>query len=249
MEFIKVPGSAESFFESGTIDVLAIVLLLAVLFVIRLYVRPRGGWSSHRHWRRPKGGPRSGPSLQRPFPFPSATDVADPAQQMHMISKVGFETVPLLNREEYRVYQVLERTVAERRDGYRLMAQTSLGEIIRPKEGLGTNTDRDLAYRSINSKRLDFAIFDRSGRLAVAIEYQGSGHYHAKSFMRDAVKKEALRKAGVPLLEVPTDFRSEELVQQVHRALPGHSPASSAHHSRTEPTVTAFPARGRPAAD
>ena len=80
--------------------------------------------------------------------------------------------------------------------------------------------DRDPAFRSINSKRLDFAIFDRSGRLVLAIEYQGSGHYHQKSFMRDAVKKEALRKAGVPLIEVPVHYNPNELTQSVLRALP-----------------------------
>ena len=72
---------------------------------------------------------------------------------------------------------------------------------------------------SINSKRLDFAVFDAEGTLILAIEYQGSGHYHEKSFIRDAVKKEALRKAGVPFLEVAKGSRPGELRERVQRIL------------------------------
>ena len=100
----------------------------------------------------------------------------------------------------------------------KLMAQTSLGEIIRPQMKTGSKEACDLAFRSINSKHLDVAIFDRSGRLTLAIEYQGSGHYH-----QTAVKKKALRKAGVSLLEVPVRFDPHELAEQVRRALPGPS--------------------------
>ena len=42
-------------------------------------------------------------------------------------------------------------------------------------------------------------------------EYHGSGHYHKQSFIRDAVKREALRKAGVPTLEVPERFKPADL--------------------------------------
>lgn len=86
------------------------------------------------------------------------------------------------------------------------MAQTSLGELIRPKSGTASEDDRSAAFASINSKRLDFAIIDRAGRLAVAVEYQGSGHHKGTAFMRDAVKREAIRRAGIPFIEVEPDF-------------------------------------------
>ncbi len=83
------------------------------------------------------------------------------------------------------------------------MAQTSLGEIIRPSNTKGTALDQEQAYAAINSKRVDFAFFDRFGRAILVVEYQGSGHYASTSFIRDAVKREALRKAGVAMIEVP----------------------------------------------
>lgn len=117
-----------------------------------------------------------------------------------------FEPVPLLNREEARLLPLLETTVREAGDGHRLMVQTSLGELIRPSQTQGTTEDRRRGFASINSKRLDFAIINRFGYLVLAIEYQGSGHFQTQSFMRDAVKREALRKTGIAMLEIPTRF-------------------------------------------
>jgi hypothetical protein len=140
---------------------------------------------------------------------PAPLNLRDPGQQMHAIAQVGFETVPLLNRSEARLLPALEAVVRKHGDGHRLMAQTCLGEILRPKGADLTDRQRDDAYFSVNAKRLDFAVFNRFGYLVVAIEYQGHAHYHATSFMRDAVKREALRKAGVPFLELEAGITPE----------------------------------------
>lgn len=133
-------------------------------------------------------------------------DSRDPLAQIDAVSRCAFESVPLLNREEARLLPLLETTVREAGDGHRLMVQTSLGELIRPSQTQGTTEDRRRGFASINSKRLDFAIINRFGYLVLAIEYQGSGHFQTQSFMRDAVKREALRKAGIAMLEIPTRF-------------------------------------------
>lgn len=145
--------------------------------------------------------------------------MANPHDQMDAIAAVEFEVSPLLNREEARLLPVLEAAVREVGNGHRVMAQTSLGEIIRPKDTSANRTLRDAAYASINSKRLDFAVFDRSGKLVAAIEYQGSGHYQNKAFLRDAVKREALRKAGVPYVEVQDRFAPGEVNSRLRAIL------------------------------
>jgi hypothetical protein len=159
--------------------------------------------------RRPRGRvaqARSGPTNGH---------IGDPATQMIWISQVGFEKVSLLNNEEARVLPVLEAAVRQFGQGHRVMAQVSLGEIIRPTATSGTTDARQNAYRSINSKRIDFGIFDRRGMLTAAIEYQGTGHYRDKTFMRDAVKREALRKAGVAYVEVRPGFVPDDLTAQI----------------------------------
>ncbi len=82
--------------------------------------------------------------------------------------------------------------------GYRVFAQTSLGEILK-------SSDHD-AFHSINSKRADILVIDAGGWPVLAVEYQDDGHYQSAPAARDAVKKDVLRKAGVRHLEVhPTD--------------------------------------------
>jgi hypothetical protein len=113
----------------------------------------------------------------------------------------------------------LENTVDEIGKGHRVMAQTSMGEIIRPKPRSGTWRNRDDAFASINSKRLDFAIVDSRGYLVRAVEYQGGGHHQGKAFMRDAVKREVVRKAGVAWIEVKPGDKPSQLRDDVRRAL------------------------------
>jgi hypothetical protein len=50
-----------------------------------------------------------------------------------------------------------------------------------------------------------------------AIEYQGHGHYRGTAAARDAVKKEALRKAGVRYIELTPDSGTEEMVRVISR--------------------------------
>lgn len=151
--------------------------------------------------------------------WPQRDDVTDPANQMHAIARVGFERARLLNHEESKLLPLLESVARKAGKGHRVMAQTSLGEILRPTAGSGSALELKAAFASINSKRLDFAVFDKSGLLVCAIEYQGSGHYQGNAFMRDAVKREALRRAGVPLIEVACGFIATEVDRAVMRIL------------------------------
>ncbi|MEI4470589.1 DUF2726 domain-containing protein [Frigidibacter sp. MR17.24] len=136
------------------------------------------------------------------------------------VARSGFERRRLLNRAEARLLPVIEAEVAALGRGHRVMAQVSLGEILRPSESEGTADSRRAAFNAINAKRLDFAVFDGGGWLLLAIEYQGHGHYHETSFLRDAVKREALRKAGVPFLELPAEITPDGLRALLHRHLP-----------------------------
>src|SRR3546814_19614747 len=76
------------------------------------------------------------------------------------------------------------------------MAQVSLGEFL-------ASPDND-AFFAINSKRVDFALMDAQACVRHVLEYQGNGHHQdgGAAAARDAVKKEALRKAGIGYHEV-----------------------------------------------
>jgi hypothetical protein len=70
----------------------------------------------------------------------------------------------------------------------------SLGEILK--------CDDKAAYACINSKRVDLLLMDDDCQPRHAIEYHGAGHHQKAAAARDAVKKEALRRAGIGYHEV-----------------------------------------------
>lgn len=105
-----------------------------------------------------------------------------------------FTIQPLLNRSEARVFKELDRMVIGCNPGWQVMAQVSLGEILRSKDAE--------AYRCINSKRVDLLLVDGDCQPMHAIEYQGGAHHQGTAAARDAVKKEALRRAGIGYHEV-----------------------------------------------
>lgn len=155
-----------------------------------------------------------------PAPLPGwIGDLADPRAQLAAVAAADYQRVPLLNRQEARLLPLLEACVRQWGDRRRVMARVALGEIIRPHPERGTQEERRRGYASINAKRVDFAIIDRWGLAVTVIEYQGSGHYHRDSFMRDAVKREALRKAGVPVVEIAQDQPQDEVRAVLRRIL------------------------------
>ena len=141
--------------------------------------------------------------------------LSDPNNQWLAVTKVNFRREKILNTSEFRVFTALEKIVLDVNNGHRVMAQTSLGELLKPDTRTADWKTRKDAFASINSKRLDFAIIDRFGYLALAVEYQGGGHESSTSAARDAVKHEALRRAAIPLIEVREGMMLRELSELV----------------------------------
>ena len=214
--FIRPDSDPNALLQVGVIFAIVIGVSIGGAYLKGLTKRKRR--SAYKNFYRK-------PSVPRPVAHEARdANIADPATQMRFVAKVGFIRQPLLNREEQPLLALLEKTVRGVDQGYRVMAQTSLGEVLKPKPGTGSAQDRHMAFKSINSKRLDFAIFDKAGRLMAAVEYQGSGHYQETSFMRDAVKREALRKAGVTMIEVPNSYTPAIVEQQIIAVLQGALP-------------------------
>jgi hypothetical protein len=140
----------------------------------------------HRRGRRAR--------LHRPWRF--RRDLTDIGVQLRAVMAAPFERKKLLNWSEYRAFKAIEEELAASSLGYRIFAQVNLGEILKSSD--------DTGYRSINSKRIDILVVNRGGWPLLAVECQGAGHYQGNAAARDAVKKEALRKAGVRFMEIGT---------------------------------------------
>jgi hypothetical protein len=185
---------------------IAIAAWSGLIYVVMF--RPTGSLStsrSRRYYRSPFR-----PAKDR------AADLTDPGQQLHAVMAASFERRKLLSSSEYKVFKIVEDDIAVARRGYRVFAQTCLGEIL--------SSPDDDAFHSINSKRVDILSVDRGGWPAVAVEYQGNGHYQGTAAARDAIKKEALRKAGVRYVDVSENDSPAQIRSRIREQL-GWEPA------------------------
>lgn len=200
--------SPEAFYLLGPAFIALFVVLLA-----KRTERARQSENQPENRSLKEASARYGPPKPTNF-APTSLKPWSPEYQMKVIAEVGFERQRALNKEEARVLYALEPICEKLGDEFRLLIQPSLGELLRPKAHFKSAASKR-AYSAINSKRLDFGIIDRFGYLVAAIEYQGSGHYNDTSFMRDAVKREALRKAGLDLIEIRKGERPSDLERRV----------------------------------
>jgi hypothetical protein len=180
-----------------------IVLLLALGAWLALTLQRLAARVRAQAWRK-----RNYPSsydAAPPWPVAEDARILDAADQLRIVMGAHFTARPVLNQSEARVFEELCQIVQRCKPGWRVMAQVSLGEILRSKDSE--------AYSCINSKRVDMLLVDEECRPRHAIEYQGGGHYQGTAAARDAVKKEALRRAGIGYHEVvagkttPADLR------------------------------------------
>jgi len=134
--------------------------------------------------------------------------------QLNYVKNAVFSSVSLMNKYEYWIFRDIEELIKKHNKGYveyRLMAQVSLGEILKSKN--------KNAYRSINSKRVDMLIINCYGKPICAIEYQGSGHYQGNYKIRDEIKRTALEKAGIKLLEIKQNEEITSYIDNINTIL------------------------------
>ena len=147
-------------------------------------------------------------------------DVRDTANQIRFLEKASLYPRKPINKEAFKtVFAVAERTLAGMDGKYRLLAEVSMGSFLGTSRKRGSQAMQDRAFASINSKRVDFLVIDAFGEPRLVIEYQGSGHYQDDAEDRDAVKRLALERAGVPLLEIHQGASPAEVANKVRYRL------------------------------
>lgn len=164
--------------------------------------KPRRNWrqTNNQNWRNSNSRFSVAPKANQ-----TPTELA--AEQLKMVMRAKFSKRPLLNQKEMKVFSAIEKLINAEGVDWRLMAQVSLGEIV-------GSADKG-AYLAVNSKRVDLLLIDGDAKPLHAIEYQGAGHHQGSAAVRDAVKKEALRRAGIGYLEVIEGDRLEDLKTMV----------------------------------
>ena len=184
------------------VEILVLGALAAVAF-IGLFV-----FVAHPHLGRGRRSSRW--SGNRPFAVVQGSNaLGDAASQLRHVMGASFYKKKVMSKGEYRVFKVVETEIQALKNGCRVLSQTSLGEII--------GSDSEMAFASINSKRVDILIIGPYGDPVAAVEYQGGGHYQGTAAARDAIKKEALRRAGVQFLDIAESHSPEDVSMMVRR--------------------------------
>lgn len=147
---------------------------------------------------------------------PATTQKADPtgiaADQLRTVMNAEFKPRPLLNKPERRLLGCVDHVLSEDSPGWRAMGQVSLGEIL-------YSHDKD-AFWAINAKRVDLLIVDADCRPLHAVEFQGTGHHGGpETAARDAVKREALRRAGIGYIEVVSGDTPLEVREKLRKLI------------------------------
>jgi hypothetical protein len=193
------------------IALVAIVVVAGLLIDLLPSKKGRHRWRNKTEWRRDKWQSRDSANADwRLAP-------KDSADQLRLVMGSHFTIRPVLNKGEARLFRELGPMVAAHNPAWQVMAQVSLGEILKCE-------DRQ-AFACVNSKRVDFLLMDGDCQPRHAIEYQGGAHYQRDAAARDAVKKEALRRAGIGYHEVVAgQMTPTELKRLVEKLVDGGIP-------------------------
>ena len=191
---------------------LALVLAVGAIcgIAVERFVENTDKEKRKAYWR---GRNQGGGQKAEPF-GKNKPSLSDAAEQLRLVMASDFKPRALLNKGEARVFAELDKLVIARNPGWQVMAQVSVGEFVGSSDAA--------AYACINSKRVDLLLVDAQCQARHALEYQGTGHHQGTAAARDAVKKEALRKAGIGYHEVVAGHTTpSELRRLVEKLVPG----------------------------
>lgn len=107
-----------------------------------------------------------------------------------------------INKEAYKVIVKIEKILEADAPKARVLAEVGMGAFL-TTVGQGDLLPEDkLAFSSFNAKRVDFLVIDGFGQPSFIVEYQGSGHHLGAAAERDMLKREAIRRARIELVEI-----------------------------------------------
>lgn len=187
------------------------LIILAVIAVLALRWLSGRAVSRRRHRDGRGTGGRGGDGYPPPLSDPAPRPPSRATRQLDAVMASEYRRKPIMGKGEYRTFRVVEEAIGRADAGFRVFAQTSLGEVLASDDADG--------FFAINAKRVDILVIDGSGLPVLAVEYNGAGHYRGNAAERDAIKGEALRRAGVRLLAVTPEDDAAWIATSVRRAL------------------------------
>jgi hypothetical protein len=163
----------------------------------------------------------------------------DSAADLRLVSDAGFASKPLLSGREADVLGFVETAAAEAGQGWRVVPQVRLVDII-------ASSDVE-ANAVIGDHRLDMLIVSASHLPVAALDYQPLGQLKDDSALRDAIKREALRRADVPFIEIRANEPLDGIKAQILRLAAVPMPVKASRARAPARTLTAKAVTIKPA--
>ncbi len=144
------------------------------------------------------------------------------ARQLGAIANTTFRTAPVLDPASAGVLSLIEQVVQELDGGFRVSVHASLESMVDLSGAGADSVTTKLAMAGVDLK---FAVMDRFGRLAVAVDFQGDAKRSRQDYINRSVVIEVLRKAGVWYLEIPQNYSDKDARAQLKSVLAGKDEA------------------------
>jgi hypothetical protein len=157
--------------------------------------------------------------------------VVDGAAGLRLVSDAGFASKPLLSGREADALGFVEAATAEAGQGWRVVPQVRLVDIL-------ASSDAE-ANAVIGEQRLDMLIVSASHLPVAALDYQPLGQMRDDSALRDAIKREALRRADIPFIEIRANEPLDAVKAQILRLAAAPMPVKAVRVRAPAKTVAA----------
>lgn len=157
-----------------------------------------------------------------------------PAQQLEDVTAVTFMARPALTPDEARARVVMQSVLNDMRAPYTIMSRTALNALIAPDQSAMGGT-RKHAIDAIEGKSIDMGLFDRAGRLVLAVQVHTGVPAAGIAALNRAVVHQALAQAGIPAIEIK------------HTDTPGEMKQKISGYLNVNPSAAAQPRQAAPA--
>lgn len=146
-------------------------------------------------------------------------DITDSENQRKFISQCKLYSTRPVNPEAFRIMASIEDWIRETNNLWRVSFEVSMGAFIKTDKSVAAWL-ADKAFRSYNSKRVDFLIINEKGYPKAVVEYNGSGHDLSDDAEdRMEVKRLALEKAKIALIQIEHGAKKQEILGVLEECL------------------------------
>jgi len=173
---------------------------------------------------------------------PAAAPKPTPEQELADVTAVPFIARPALTADEARMRVIVQAALNELKAPYMIMARTQLSALLEPARET-TGPARAAACAGITEKTLDLGLFDRAGRLTLALDLHGARPATPAGAQAKAVVTAALSQAGICSVTLDMSDAPADVIAKITPYLPQATLAQQMPHGAQDRSARARPNR------